>query len=283
MSALKPVKQPRMMGQTQVMRSESVPPRHSPPPAEEKDPRTSSQQQTTAATTSEANQSTVSHPKGHKVKELEEVWKAMDAQTYLRLTDTLLLGDVYVQPTAVEVVTGPYVTVTFEQIVIAPNIKKRDNAVAKMYVEDVLKMLYLNDVVQWNLQGINVRDFEGWLAEKTRGFIQANGLKDSSNHSALANFIVAHDPEFSFYPTVLQNCGVFFRKVCYHSYKDKPLRSGEVKYKFVNPSMIKCSAKGGKFDYVLEARLVILPPSWGQSPVYVEELPDVPPEDSQRF
>ena len=272
MSVLKPMKQPRMMGQAQVTRSESVPPPRPSPSAEEKDPHTSSEVATTTGAPATARP--VNHPKGHKVRELEEVWKAMDGQTYLRLTDTLLLGDVYVQPTGVEVVTGPYVTVTFEQIVLAPNIKKRDNAVAKMYVEDLMRMLYLNDVVQWNLQGISVRDFESWLADKTRSFIKVNGLRDSSNHSALANFIVSSDSEFSFFPTVLQNCGVYFRKICYHSYKDKPLRGGEVKYKYVNPCMIKCSAKGGKFDYMIEARLVILPPTWGQSPVYVEELPD---------
>jgi hypothetical protein len=274
MSALKPQKQPRMMGQTQVTRSASVPPRPSPSSAVESDPPTTSTQSTAAAAAAAAAgitppiAGTQNHPKGHKVRELEEVWKAMDGQTYLRLTDTIFLNDVYVQPTAVEVVAGAYVTVTFQQIVLAPNIKRRENAVAKMYIEDLMHVLHLNDVVQSTLQGIEPRDYESWLAEKTRSYIQTNGLRDSSNHSALANFIITYDKEFSFYPTVLQNCGVFFRKTCYHSYKEKkPAWQGSdgVKYKFVNPSMIKCSAKGGKFDYVYEARLVLLPSNWNEA------------------
>lgn len=283
MSVLKPQKQPRMMGQTQVTRSTSVPPHPSPSSAAESALPTTSQTAAAAAAMTEGTTNpaaTPSHPKGHKVRELDELWKAMDGQTYLRLTDTILLSDVLVQPTAVEEATGPYVSVTFQQIVVAPNIKRRENAVAKMYIEDLMKMLYLNDVVQWNLQGIVPRDFEAWLAEKTRSYIQVRGLRDSSNHSSLANFIIASDNEFTFYPTVLQNCGVFFRKICYHSYKEKPLRSGEVRYKFVNPTMIKCSAKGGKFDYILEARIVLLPPNWSNV-CYIEELPDHPPSDDE--
>ena len=274
MFASKPAKQPRMMGQTQVKRAEdgaaNPHPRSDTPEGSAlltstqvlRSPSAAPTEDSTTATPAAAAAAPLpSHPKGHKVKDLDEIWKMMDAQQYLRLTDTLTLNDVYVQPVSVEVSTSPYVNVTFKQIVIAPHIKVRDNVVAKLSIDDLMNMLYLNDCVQWNVQGMEPKPFDDWLAEKTREYIGLRGLRDSTNRSAIADFIVREDESFTFYPTLMGSCGIFFRKICYHSYKQNLDQTGGIK--FINPCMIKGVAKGKKFEYILEARIVVLPANWG--------------------
>jgi len=201
---------------------------------------------------------TPAHPKGHKVHELKEVWDIMDSQAFLHLTDTVALSDVWVQPKAVEAAPGMYTTVTFLQIVIAPHIKRRE-ATCKMAVDDLLQMLYLNDCVLQSLKGPAMFSFDEWLAEKTAAFVKKCGVSDSTNRSKLCNFIIVDDKEFTFYPAFIKNVGVFFRKICYHSYKD-PSLSPEMKMS--NPSMIRCKASRGKFEFMVEARILPLPTNW---------------------
>ena len=255
MSALKPpMKQPRTLNQSQVTRTESVDLQTSlgtsSAAEEERNPHTSSQPSKT---------NLPSHPKGHKVKLLSEVWKTMDSQSFLHLTDSQTLGDVWVQPVGVEPSTGAYVTVHFKQIVFGYHIKSRI-ASSKMSSDDLLKMLYLNDCLQWDMQGLIRLGFDDWLNEKSAACVKVKGLDEGSNRAKLCNFIITEDRDFTFYPQFLKNCcGLFFRKICCHSYKT-PV--GEHDDKLDNPSMIKCCATRGKFEYVLEARVFPLPDKW---------------------
>ena len=253
MSALKPpMKQSRAPQQTQVTRTESVDLSTSLGSTaavveEERDRRT-------AVPLSKSN--TPNHPKGHKVKNLKDVWEAMDQNAFLHLCDTLTLGDVWVQPVGVVPSTGGYAMVTFKQLVFGYHIKGRE-ATTKMSTDDLLKMLYLNDCIQWDMQGLMRLSFEDWLNEKSSACVKVKGIDDVSNRAKLANFIICEDREFTFYPTFLKSCcGVFFRKICCHSYKT-PV--GEHDDKLCNPSMIKCCATRGKFEYCLEARVFPLP------------------------
>lgn len=259
MSALKPAKQPRLMGQNQVKATTTL---------EEKDLHTA----TTPSPETEAAK-TPNHPKGHKVRELEEIWKTMDASSFLHLTDTATLNDVWVQPKSVEPTTGMYATVHFVQIVAAPHIKYRE-AATKMAVEDLLKMLYLNDCLQCDVQSQPRLGYDEWLAEKTATFIKKHGVDDSTNKAKLCQFVITEDPDYSFYPQCFKNSmGVFFRKICYHSYKSE----GNNLSKIINPSMMKCCASRGKFEYMLEARFFPLPDEWWKSED--ETVPSTQPLD----
>lgn len=204
------------------------------------------------------------HPKGHKVRKLEEVWKVMDSQDFLHLTDTLTLGDVWVQPTGVESSRGNYATISFKQIVAAPHIKFRD-ASCKMSLDDLTKMLYLNDCIQWDIQNVEHLSFEDWLNDKTSVCVKAKGVEKGTDRSALCHFIITEDRGFSFYPAFLHgSCGIFFRKICYHSYgnEDVENKSIETDVKLENPSMIKCKGAKGTFEYIIEARIFPLPLAW---------------------
>ena len=197
------------------------------------------------------------HPKGHKVRDLAEVWKVMDSQDFLHLTDTLTLGDVWVQPTAVLSSKGAFATVSFKQMVAGPHIKFRD-ASCKISLDDLTKMLYLNDCVQWDLQNLSYLSFEDWMKEKSSICVKAKGMEEGSDRAKLCHFIITEDRDFSFYPSFLHACnGIFFRKICYHSYK-----SGEDTMKINNPSMIKCKGTKGTFEYIIEARVFPLPDKW---------------------
>lgn len=230
----------------------------------------------TATTTTTDSAIANTHPKGHKVRELADVWKTMDTQSYLHLTDTLMLGDVWVQPITAEPINSYSANVTFKQIVYAPHIKHRET-ICKMSTDDLLKILYLNDKIQWMIANQDVASFDDWLNEKSSVCVKAKGMDEGSNRAKLCNYILTEDHDFTFYPRNLNGLfGIFFRKICYHSYKT----SGEEGEKIENPSMMKCGTRG-KFEYILEAKIFPLPMGWytamGNSSFEIEEVPESQP------
>jgi len=260
MSVLKPVnKQPRLPGapaQSTLKRTESVDLSTRAGSEESAHPTSSSPATSETATGKKME----NHPKGHKVRELSEVWETMDKQGYLRLTDTLTLGDVWVQPKSVNE-DG----VTFLQIVFGPNIKYRE-AVSKMSPDDLLQMLYLNDSICAEMEGHVKLGFDEWISEKTAAMIRAHGVDDATKRMKLANFVLTEDETFSFFPAACSNtvC-MFFRKICCHSYKDKSENP-----KMKNPMMVKCPTRG-KFEFMIEAKLMLCPPEWRTEPMQEEK------------
>lgn len=199
------------------------------------------------------------HPKGHRVSQLQKIWSTMDNKDFLHLTDTLTLNDVWVQPIHVEESKGAYTSASFREIVAGPNIKQRI-AIHKTSTEDLLKMLYLCSCLQYDMQNVERPSFEDWLNEMTAACVKEFGLTQGSNGGILCDYIINTYREFTFYPMMLANrFGIFFRKICYHSYKP---RDGEECKKFKNMSMIKCGSSKGKFDYVIEAKIFSLPDGW---------------------
>jgi len=261
----KPAKQARMMGQYQVTRTESVGLLPLSNTTVVNDPHTSSHPLAQGETVKDQ---TPRHPKGHKTAELASVWATMDKQEYLRVTDTLALSDVWSQPKSIVAgVSSNVVSVEMVQIVDAPHIKSR-TCTTKMAVDDLLRIMYLNESVQWTIQGPARYSYDEWLADKTAAFIKAHGVDKTSDRAGLCSFILNEDREFSFYPQSLKNVGIFVRKICYHSYKD----SG--KDKIANPSMMKCISARGTFDYLFEARLFPLPSEWWSGATVEEEVPE---------
>lgn len=207
------------------------------------------------------------HPKGHKVQVLADVWKTMDKVEYLRLTDTLNLGDVWVQPVSAQPDRGSSAVVTMKELVLAPHIKFRDTT-TKLSTDDLLKMLYLADCLICDVQNFTRMSYEDWLNEKSGNCVKQKGIEEGSDQAKLCHYILSDDSTFTFYPAYFHaRAGIFFRKVCYHSYKNE----GE-KSKLNNPAMIKCNAVRGSFEYMIEARIIPLPDEWFIS-AYPEILP----------
>ena len=241
------------MGQTQVLpRTTTTPALPLPPtplsasvpPQEESDPPTTS-----------LTRGTPKHPKGHRVQNLNDVWASMDKQKFLKCTDSYALEDLWVQPISVEPTTTPYATVRMYQIILAPHLKSRV-VCTTLAIDDLLKMLYLNYKLQLHMQGYGSKDFNQWLAEKTGEFIKEHGIAEQNNRALLCNFILNEDEDYTFYPTFLKYTMVVFRKISYHSYKTE---GSEGERKVDNPSLMKCVAVRGKFEYLWEAKFVPMP------------------------
>ena len=271
MSVLKPSKQPRMLNQSQVIPSVKIESLDSHTSPEEKDrssvPHPIPKVETPALPSADltANQTGVKtqrHAKGHKVRTLSKVWEFMDNQEFLRLTDSVSLSDVWFQPVSVVESKTLFTDVTFLEIVFGFHIKRR-TVNHKMNLEDLMKMLYLNDLTQWRMRHIDCMDYDSWVSEKTAEFIKRHGVADSSNKSKLCNYIITEDKEFTFYPSGwISHVSFFFRKTCQHSYPDKTST-----VKFENPSLMKCKSFRGSFDYLYEIRMIVLPDSWYDSTI----------------
>lgn len=220
--------------------------------------KTSSTTSTTekTVTKSETVTEAIKHPKGHKTRDLNEIWGVMDKQDFLRLTDTLTLNDVWVQPVSVEPLKGLYANVTFKELVSGTHLKYR-NSTHKMSTDDLLKMLYLGDCLHNDMRGFMRIDFGDWLNEKTANCIKVKGIDDGNDRAKLCNYIITEDRDFSFYPSILHGSfGIFFRKICCHSYKSKDDN------KLTNPAVIKCSSAKSSFEYLIEGRLLTIPDDW---------------------
>lgn len=202
-----------------------------------------------------------SHPKGHKVKTLREIWDYMDPEKnkqYLRLTDTASLSDVWVQPKTVARTSPLYLDVTFAQIVSAPHMHIRD-VKYQISADDLLKMFYLADIYAITATCGSKCDFDAWLTEKVNKRNSAHGLEGAEDRALLCEFIFNEDETFSLFP--IPDCAsmaMFFRKICYHSYKSEEDKSEKAE----NPSMMKCHAARAKFEYMYEAKIFLLPEKW---------------------
>lgn len=215
-----------------------------------------------AAMMTTATQTAETHPKGHRVKDLDDVWKRMDEQGFVRITDTIVLGDVWWQPVSAAPYKNVYADVKMYQIVVAPHIKYREK-VCRMSVDDLLKVLFLADYIlngdKSSVPRSRVDYYDEWVANKTAAFVKdRKNVEDVSSKALLCNYILKEDPTFTLYPATLNNVGIFFRKTCYHSYKSDDMSA----VKFENPAIFKCSSNKSSFEYVLEARILPLPEPW---------------------
>jgi len=280
MSVLKPSKQPRMLNQSQVIPSVKIESLDSHMSEEEKchgsAPHPIPKVETPALpsadlTANQMDMKTPRHPKGHKVRPLDQVWQLMDKQDFQRLTDSVSLSDVWFQPISVEETKALFADVKFSEIIFGFHIKRRVTK-HKVNLNDLLLLLYLNDKTQWIMRRIDVMDYDSWVSEKTAEFIKRHGVTDSSNKSKLCNYIITEDKEFTFYPSGwISHVSFFFRKICQHSYPDKTST-----VKFENPSVVKCKSYRGSFDYLYEIRMILLPDSWYDSTIPAD-LPETQP------
>lgn len=205
------------------------------------------------------------HPKGHKVRDRSRVYAMMDAKTFLNLTDTPSLEDVWVQPVSAEALSPTYVMVRFKQIIAGVHMHMRVTN-CKLLNDDLLRMLYLNEMLENDLYNMARVPMEEWLVDKITDMMKMHGASaDASNHSALAVYILS-EMKTKFYPlSGNQRVGVFFRKSCCHSYK-RPETDKSPKVE--NPNLLKVRAPANakkQFEFVIEARLFAVPPEWRDS------------------
>lgn len=257
----KPVKYPRKGSQTQVPRTTSVGIISPPPGVVE-----SAHRMGTGSPEEEGETITIRkaprHPKGHKTKDVTEIWKMMDDQKFLRLTDTPSLIDVWVQPKEVKVSKSTdYVDVTFRQVILGYHVKSRE-AKCAMSCDDLLKMFYLTDMFACDANKQPRLEFEDWLNEQTAKYVKAEGEDAPNDHAHLCKYIL-EDSDFDFYPFgEVMPFTILFRKICCHSYFYPPKGHKEPVYlKVNNGCLIKCAANE-TFEYALEARIFPLPDEW---------------------
>lgn len=246
----KPLKQPRMQGEVEVQRKQEPPPPMTPDSRKDGEEESASGQAgspTSILTVKRAPP----HPKGHRVRELKDIWAMMDAGEYLRCTDTYALSDVWIQPVEFTPLNKSSMLVKFKEIVLGTHVKERE-AQNKMYCEDILKMFYLADQYENEFGDRMTMTFENWQKSAVSAFVQCRGVDDVSDRAALCKFLF-DTKRVSFFPLCCsRNIQLFFRKTSCHSYK----QSGMEKKKKKNLSVIKCVGARGSFEYLWEARIV---------------------------
>ena len=200
------------------------------------------------------------HPKGHKVQSLSEIWSTMDAQAYLRLTDTWTLWDVWLQPVAIESETPTSVNVKFLEIVYAPHLKQR-LATHRVSVDDFVKIFYIKDRMGLHATGKGDISFEDWYDAYKKEYESKNG--EITEPVKMCQFLMQGRDScdltgisWNCIPG-MANCEIFIRKSCYHSYKGR-----EGTGKIENISVVKCKSVKGAFEYILEGRIFVFSQNW---------------------
>ena len=216
-----------------------------------------------------------SHPAGHRVRDLEDVWSSFgNEENFLKMCESGNLSDVWIQLRTIHKTDTYYPTVEVLCAIFGSqvyfNIMK-----TRMSIADIANLLYLNDCLQCYLQGVPPPTFDDWFTDKTVKYINATGDLDGSvNKSLIYNFVVQDDRDFTFYPRFLHNVGIFFRKTTVHGYKNKGKPIETETEGMPNRSITIEHATRGKFEYEIEGRIFILPDEWWVKVEGLEE--DVP-------
>lgn len=194
------------------------------------------------------------HPKGHKVRDLGEVWDQMSMKKgdvvpidpqYLRVTDTLDLGDVWIAITDAKKETDYLLTIDAIQMVTGHHVYQR-NMKMKMSNDDFLGFCYLKRRFADVLAGEDPMDYEEWKQKMGEEYQKESG-DESLKSGDVCEFLMKK------YPFIVDNIGFLCRKICCHSYSNSGVES---KDKVHNPTLLKLNVgTRGKFEFELEVRV----------------------------
>lgn len=269
-------KAPRLFPQQHQANAPAIVKPGTPAPMEEKIPDSTMKQlpmqdetQTTEGATSKRPRAPT-HPKGHRVINLPELYASIDKSDFLKYTDSYQMQDMWYQPKCIDMEgkMGLWVTSTFFEMIAAPNIKTREITV-KSSCDDILKMCYLADKIRAEAIAHPTVNFDTWYSIKVAAYIKASGdVENAQVQAVVANFILTADPDFTFDLPNSCNVSIFFRKMGYHSYSTGV--KGEKKV--VNPNVLKSKSPKGKMDHVIEARLFLKPVEWRDAEVAITSV-----------
>lgn len=197
---------------------------------------------------------------GHKTRKMDDVLSSCHKSKYLPLADGINTSNVYFQPIEVVEAKKSWVDVKMREYFLGGGLIESDEPhTYSMEADDLLRMLYLAEMITFDEAGIQRCTLEQWILDNFSKILEEDSHADYSDRGRIATYALKHCEYLKF--GVFKNLECFFQKKCIYDFTevgDNVILHGE------NLMGIKTKSARGKFEYMIEVRIIA-------SPIYDDE------------
>lgn len=218
---------------------------------------------------------------GVKEKDATAVFNNVEEGTYMRMTDTLNLGDVWFKPVTVARNTSKFILSVVYTIVICGEKLLMKQHEYKTTAEELLKMIFLAKKSRAYYFGFDFPyEYSTWFDMEKKAFL-ANpaAVKGDGSDAAFAEYQISNEDFKLNKGEDATQMYILFRKTNRHTYTAGSTTSYET---YENPNSEHCEGSRGSYLFTIESRIMMLPMAEGREKKIKDILPEEIPE-SQPF
>lgn len=209
-------------------------------------------------TTEEKKETAEKKWNGVKEKDATAVFNNIEEGTYMRMTDTLNLGDVWFKPVTVARNTSKFILSVIYTIVICGEKLLMKQHEYKTTAEELLKMIFLAKKSRAYYFGFEFpTDYSTWFDMEKKAFL-ANpaAVKGDGSDAAFAEYQISNEDFKLNKGEDATQMYILFRKTNRHSYTVASTASYET---HENPNSEHCEGSRGSYLFTIESRIMMLP------------------------
>ena len=192
---------------------------------------------------------------GHKHKAMCDVLNACHKTKFIPIADGLFTSNVYFQPLEVVEVKRSWIDVKMREVFVGGGVMESSEPhVYAMEADDLLRMLYLSEMMNSDHIGVRRVTFEQWALDVFSKVLAEDSHTDYSERGKIAAYAMTHCE-----PPCLGSGGhiqFFFQKRCIYDFDDV---STNVVMRGENLMGVKTKSTRGKFEYMIEMHVISIP------------------------
>ena len=192
---------------------------------------------------------------GHKARKMADVLAACHKTKFLPLADGMFTTNVYFQPIEVVEAKRTWVDVKMREVFIGGGVMAAaEPHVYAMEADDLLRMLYLGDMIANDEIGMARTTFEQWTLDAFAKVLEGDSRADYADRGRIAADALHRCEKLSIGMT--GRLQFLFQKRCIYDFEDVSsniLLCGE------NSMGVKTKSTRGKFEYMIEIHLISIP------------------------
>lgn len=192
---------------------------------------------------------------GHKVRKMADVMASCHKTKYLPLADGINTSNVYFQPQSVSTVKRNWVDVSMKEFFIGGGlIEYAEQHTYSLDADDLLRMLYLAEMINNDDVGIQRTSFEQWTLDIFSKILADDSHADYSDRGRIAEYAMMHTNGLC-----VNECPrlqILYQKRCIYDMEDvgpSVILRGE------NLMCVKTKSVRSKFEYLIEAHIICVP------------------------
>ena len=192
---------------------------------------------------------------GHKTRKMADVIASCHKTKYLPLADGINTSNMYFQPQSIVEVKRNWVDVNMKEFFIGAGIiESAEQHVYSLEADDLLRMLYLAEMINNDDVGIQRTTFEQWTLDIFSKILADDSHADYSDRGRIAQYAMEHTNSLC-----LNEClrlQILYQKRCVYDFEDvgpNVILRGE------NLMCAKTKSVRSKFEYLIEAHIICVP------------------------
>lgn len=211
---------------------------------------------------------------GQKERGLASIFASLKDSTFLRMTDTINLSDVWFLPRKVSRGTSKSILSVEFTILINGMAMIMQEYTFKIGSDELLRMIYLAKKMRAAMdpRPFPYRNYDEWHDTELQRFQSSSDVvRGDGSEAAFAEYQFSIEDFNMRYRDPRCCLKTVFRKTCQHVYKNDLIDPNSVYGEEKNPNMEECVASRGTYRFCIEVRVVML--REGEEIDTVEEMP----------